>query len=255
MTPAEDAYVRATLARYVVPTGPNAPVVQAAQALVLVVQAWAQPYLLDIQYSGSCAKGTGVQGGHDLDLFISLNHQAPMSLKEIYWHLVQYLQANGWNPRPQNVSVGVTWNGTQVDLVPGKKQAGATTDHSLYKRKADTWIQTNIDQHVNLVKNSGRTTEIRAVKLWRRLRGLDFPSFYLELTVIDALHQRPTTQPAGNVIAALQYIEQHLPSARVMDPANSNNEVSDELTAAEKRALAAEAGRSWRLPNWNQIIW
>ena len=33
-------------------------------------------------------------------------------------------QTQGWSPRQQNVSVGVTVNGTRGDLVPGKVQAG-----------------------------------------------------------------------------------------------------------------------------------
>ena len=74
-----------------------------------------------------------------------------------------------------------------MDLVPGKLQQGSTTYHSLWRRKAQTWTQTNIGLHVSTVRNSGRVNEIRLMKIWRQCHGLDFPSFYLELAVIRAL--------------------------------------------------------------------
>jgi hypothetical protein len=40
-------------------------------------------------------------------------------------------------------------------------------------------------------RNSGRVNEIRALKVWRQCHNLDFPSFYLELTLIDALWGKP----------------------------------------------------------------
>src|SRR5205814_1335226 len=148
----------ATLARYEVQTGPDSPAAGAASELFPYIREWSEPYLLGVMYSGSYAKGTGVRGGHDLDLFISLDHDAPGTLKELYWSLFNYLSNKGWSPTPQNVSLGVTCRGMHVDLVPGKKQAGNPNDHSLYKRKADTWVQTNVDQHVKLIRNSGRVT-------------------------------------------------------------------------------------------------
>ena len=82
---------------------------------------------------------------------------------------------------------GVTVNGTRGDLVPGKVQAGYQNYHSLYLRKRDSWTQTNVGLHADTVHSSGRLKEIRAVKIWRMLHGLDFPSLYLELFTIRSL--------------------------------------------------------------------
>ena len=78
-------------------------------------------------------------------------------------------------------------NGFKVDLVPGKLQNALTVDHSLYRRKADTWTKTNVATHIQYVRSGGQLDETRVLKLWRNQKGLDFPSFYLEMALIEAL--------------------------------------------------------------------
>ena len=162
---------------------------------------------------------------------------------------------NGWTPRKQNVSIGVTVAGKKIDLVPARIQSGYQNYHSLYRNKANTWTQTNIKLHVDTVAKSGRTTEIRAVKLWRDLHRLSFPSFYLELSVIEALKGRSTATPASNVLYALRDISSNLLTRRIIDPANTNNAISDDLTQAEKTAVATQARFSAAKKTWGEIIW
>jgi hypothetical protein len=72
-------------------------------------------------------------------------------------------------------------------LVPVKQQDIFSGDHSLYRRKADTLTKTNVAKHIRHVQQGGRINETRILKLWRNQKGLDFPSFHLELTVINSL--------------------------------------------------------------------
>lgn len=109
-------------------------------------------------------------------------------------------------------------------------------------------------RHVAFVRSSTRLVEIRAAKIWSQLHGLDFPSFYLELAVIEALHGHRTGRPSANFMASLQWIADYLPSARLVDPANTNNIVSDDLTLAEKRLIAQQARVSLQRPLYG-IIW
>ena len=97
------------------------------------------------------------------------------------------------------MSLGINLAGNQVDLVPGKRQSQYGTDHSLFRKKANTWTKTNIQTHIKLVRDSRRTEEIRVVKLWRDQWGLDFPSIYLELTTLEALRGKPIGRPSENV--------------------------------------------------------
>lgn len=253
MTP--DQYVEKILAKYVVPRGPTSPAEQLFATVTGPLRTWAGQQLNLLQYSGSYAKETGVRGISDIDVFISLKSDTRETLKELYEMLVSLAQSNGWSPRRQNVSVGVMVNGTRGDLVLGKLQERSKNDHSLYLRKRDSWTQTNIDIHVNTVKRSNRLKEIRAVKIWRMLHGLDFPSLYLEIFVIESLSRHSYSTIAENVIHVLKTFGSSLASARVIDPANTNNILSDDLTQDEKKSIAAKASQSAHEQYWERIIW
>lgn len=223
--------------------------------LVKIINEWAGTQLNDISYSGSRAKGTAINLSSDIDLFISLKSDTTNTLREIYTSLYNKVIANKITARKQNVSIGVTYGGHSIDLVPGKKQAGNTNDHSLYRSKVDTWTKTNINSHINLVKNSGRLTEIIALKIWRKLHRLEFPSIYLELTVLEALYNKNKNQPANNFMTILEYLRDPFVDKVIIDPSNSNNTISDDLYKYEKEAIAKKAKESRNAKNWGDIIW
>jgi len=54
---------------------------------------------------------------------------------------------------------------------------------------------------------------------------------------------------------AVSYIGDNLPTKRIVDPANTNNVISDDLSAAEKSAVAAQAKTSAGKQYWKDIIW
>jgi len=248
-----DAYLQAILLRQTVDTGPASPVRQCQLVLQPVLQQCANVYLLCIIPSGSFAKGTANRSGTDLDLFISLRHDTKETLKEIHQTLAKRLTDGGYTPKPQNVSLNVSVGGYSVDLVPGKQQNLFSLDHSLYRRKADTWTKTNVATHVTHVRAAGRAGEIRILKLWRDQKRLDFPSFYLELIVIDALAGRLGTL-SDNVWAVFNYLANRFRYARVIDPANTNNVISDDLSDPGKAAISAAAVQTLKAGNWSQIV-
>lgn len=250
-----DQYVETILSKYAVTTGPYSAAERAANAVAPAIRQWAGQWLAELRYSGSYAKGTAINIGTDVDLFISLLGTTAGTLAEIYQSLYNLASQQGWQPQRQNVSIGIAYGNTRLDLVPGRVQQGYQNYHSLYVSKRRTWTQTNVSLHLDTVANSGRLQEVRAIKIWRTLRGLDFPSFYLELFVIEALKYKPRDQLAANVLAALNAIAGSLITTRIVDPANSNNVVSDDLTVAEKSAIAAQAKLSAGEQYWERIIW
>jgi len=249
---APDRYISAVLERHAVR---RERAERAAAGLEPLVRGWAGQHFLGQSLSGSFAKGTATALSTDVDVFISLEHSAGPTMKEVYWGLYQHCAQQGLRPRAQNVSIRVEFEALKVDLVPGRKQPGDGGDHSLYRRKKDSWVQTNVARHVRLIADSSRTAEIRALKIWRERNFLDLPSFYLELAVLEALYKRPAAALAENVLAALAYLGQQFSHARIVDPANSNNVISDDLGAEEKRVIEVAARKSLGMSSWERVLW
>ena len=220
-----------------------------------VIRRWAGDQLASLDLSGSVKKGTAIKGRSDCDLFISLKANTKNTLGEIYDSLFNALAAAGFQPRRQNVSIGIRKNGLDIDLVPAKRHPGYLNRHSLHVRNGGTWTQTNVQTHINQVKNSGRTREIILTKIWCKRHGLKFPSIVLELAVIRALHGKWTYNTAANFKTVLEYLSNQFATARLVDPSNTNNVVSQSLSAAEKRAIVNQARVSLRNSNWNKVVW
>lgn len=222
------------------------------------IHAWANGHLYDIKLAGSVAKGTAITGTTDIDIFISLNPSVSTcnTLENVYTTLRNRFTETGHAPREQNVSLGLNHTGLKIDVVPGVQHQILATDHSIWKRKAKTWTKTNVDEHVRLVSTSGRTFDIKAVKIWRKLKGLDFPSFYLELAVIEALKNKHTLtdDPSGNFRDVMIFLTNDFLEKTISDPANGANVVSEELTRDEKQAIVNAAALTQQ-GNWTQAIW
>ncbi len=247
-----DDYLTGILTKYAVNT---AGAQAAGQTIYPVLEKWGNGLLKSAEFSGSLAKGTGVSIGTDADIFLSLSSTTPGTLSDMYYTLCNAVTAAGYPVRKQNVSVGTTVNGYSIDLVPGRRQSQHGNDHSLYRSKVNSWTQTNVATHIAHVKGSGRIDEIRILKAWRQLHQLSFPSFYLELAVIDALANARQGNLATNVLTALEHLRDKIELSRYIDPANSNNVISDDCTQTEKRAIAAKAHESRGRSTWKEIVW
>src|SRR5579872_1112673 len=224
-----DEYLQRILSREEVDIGLSSPARSVLIVLDPIIRNWAGGQLLSISPSGSFAKGTANHSGTDIDLFISLSEQTTETLAAIYDKLFNWMSEKGYKPRRQNVSLTIRVNGYDVDLVPAKRQNRFGDDHSLYRRRAGTWTKTNVSVHIKQVWQSGRQDEIRILKLWRQQKGLDFPSFYLELTAIDALSGQTHGVLSQNVWKVFEYFRDSFVNSRVIDPANTNNIISDDL--------------------------
>lgn len=248
-----DVYAQTVLAAHATPSS-LAVAQNVITSLMPSINAWANGHSVWVYPSGSIAKGTAVSGVSDVDVLISVNSTATETLQEVYEKLFNRLTIDGYAPRRQNVSLGIKVNGWKVDVVPAKKQSILTTTHSIWSHKQQSWRETNIHQHVAYVISSNRLDEIRLLKVWKKLHGLEFPSFPLEVAVIDALRGHPFNQLAQNFVHVLEYIRDSLPTIRLVDPTKPSNILSDELTSQEKTALASAAQAHLGL-QWEQVLW
>lgn len=247
-----DEYLITILQRYAV----NIAGAEAAGNLIYpTIKKWGGDFLLSAEFSGSLAKGTAISIGTDADIFLSLSSSTPDKLSDIYSSLFNAVTSAGYTARKQNVSIGLKSNEYSIDLVPGRRQSQYGNEHSLFLNKTNTWTKTDVKNHVAYVKNSGRIDEIKIIKTWRQLHGLDFPSFFLEMTVIDALAYARTGNLASNVITCLNFIRDHIETVRYIDPANINNIISDVCTASEKNTLVNQSKSSLAQSSWESVVW
>ena len=250
-----DAYVRTVLARYELPSGPESPAEMVAVELKKPISEWAGRYLLGITFCGSYANGTRVRGATDVDLLVSLGPRTPLDIDKLYERFFTFLNSRGYNPKRQSVSIGLQHHGLAVDLVPARQEWGASNDYRVFETERRRVTRTNFDTHLKTVKESDVIEEIRLLKIWRNLRGLRFPSFCLDLTVIDAMRHHAHHQPAASLEVVLKYLKEVFPNAPIRDPANFENRVSDDLLKHERLAISDAAGESLKQTDWSKIVW
>lgn len=225
---------------------------------------WANTCYIDILDSGSRAKGTAISIASDVDYLVSLASECNANnggLKACYDTLFTKLNGIYYPVKKQNVSVRLNLHGLSVDITPARKMSGNTNYHTLHVSKSQTWKQTNIQKHINDISQSGRTNEIKLLKIWRELNKLDFPSIYLEYLLVDNIlfnKTKDASKLADNVWHVFNELAKTQGNplfARIVDPANSNNILSDLMTTAEKNTIINYAKAAKTVANWNQIFW
>jgi hypothetical protein len=220
----------------------DTPFLRVKRELEPVLQKWGNGLLLRVEPSGSYAKGTAVPGSSDVDVFCSVSSSCSDSLAEIYAKLARSLAAADYPIKLQNVSVGIEVKGYKVDVTPGRRRDANGNDHSLYSTKRGSWLQTDIAKQIAFVRNSGRIEEIRWLKQWRNANQLDWPSFHLELFAISSLYRKPQGALRANLLHVLREIEAGKLAGSLIDPANSNNDLSADLDARSRTAIENAAG-------------
>ena len=137
----EDQYVQAIINRHRA-TPKHFP------QLERLIQAWAGKNLESIALSGSHAKETALKDS-DVDLFLSLKPEVPGPLAEIQSSLARHFCY--YQPECRNVSVRIRFEGTAIDLVPGRRREGSS-QHTLWQSRQDTWLQTDIAEQIQHVR-------------------------------------------------------------------------------------------------------
>jgi len=254
----EDLYLRATIGRYRVAESSEATPYRVRTRLMPKLRQWGGKWLEEVTVSGSYAKGTAIRGVSlapsdvDVDLFLSLSREMNEPLAEMQQKLCGALQE--YQARIVNVSVRIGFENRSVDLVVGRRREDGN-DHSLWRAREGSWVRTNVVEQARFVRDSGCLDEILALKIWRRRQGLYFPSYCLELAVIEALAEGTGSEGLGaRVHRVLGWLATELPGAVLRDPANRSNVVSDVMTESEKWRVSHAAWAAARAEEWTDVI-
>jgi hypothetical protein len=249
-----DQYVASIVEKYHVDAEVGSAAHRAADEVIPIIKRWGKQHLLGMTLSGAYAKNTAVGVSSDVDVLVTLDPIPGLEINNLFWRLFEYLMEQSLQPRSRTVSVQVDVRGRKVDLIPAYRDR-ATSSDILYNKKSGNAVQTEVARHVQLIANSGRQQEICAFKIWRERNRLEFPSLYLELTVLRALGSENFGKLADNIEAVLHYLGNRFEKAVVSDPVNAKNIVSNDLSEKEKKAIAKTARDALYEENWKKFLW
>ncbi|MBR1946124.1 MAG: nucleotidyltransferase domain-containing protein [Alphaproteobacteria bacterium] len=229
------------------------------------ISQWANDYLNEFFIAGSSAKGVAIKGKSDVDLFVSIKSSCTVSLKDIYISLFNKLNELGkeqdFSVHQQNVSIGIKglkYENRQIDIdiVPAKQQEINSNFHSLYKSKQNTWTQTNVKGHIKHIQDSGRQNFIKLIKIWRDCHQLDFPSMNIELSVLKALYGcNHDMDLEKGFVKIMDYFIGSFSIDNLIDPFNSANVISNDMTQYEKQKVIKQAQKFFDAKDWKEVIW
>lgn len=211
--------------------------------------------VLTIRYAGSKAKGTMNKESYDLDIISYVNsgdNTAGETLEEIYNNTKKTL-ATKYTVEPKGSALRLKGCDPQnlgidfhIDVVPGRFTDDTKTDAYLYQSGGDKQrLKTNLDVHLDYVRDSGVIDAIRVAKLWRVRNGIPIRTFVLELAVIKLLEGKKKETLSSQMKHFWTELRDNTANLTVEDPANpSGNDLSKCLDDGLKSQLAATAKRT-----------
>jgi hypothetical protein len=192
-------------------------------------------------YAGSYGKNTMIRARYDLDIVVYWPYTVTYTLEDIYSAVGNVLKKHWKIVTSKTVSWEIPFQGNfHVDVVPGRALDASNFEANLYRTDKGTSMKTSLKTHIDTVRNSGRRDVIRLMKLWRERNNVPFKkSFLLEMMTIEGCKGLRTSDLEVQFNTALQHIYDRIISCNVLDPANSNNSLSDDINASDRQKIQA----------------
>ena len=208
-----------------------------------------------IRYGGSKAKGTMIRESYDLDIICYFPHDetvAGETLEEIYNNVHKALSSKYLvEPKPSALRIkdanpknrGFDFH---IDVVPGRFTDETKSDTFLYQANGEkSRLKTNLEMHINHVKESGVADAVRLFKLWKVRNALSIKNFVLELAVIKLLKGKADAPLATQLELVWTVFRDQIDNLSVEDPANpTGNDLSELFSTSTKSQLGAVARRT-----------
>lgn len=206
-----------------------------------------------IRYGGSKAKGTMNRIDYDLDVicyFPRTDTPAGKTIAEIYDNVKSALErAYIVQPKTTALRIRDQKRDLHIDVVPGRFIDGSETYAFVhqYRNVEKGWLQTNLDKHIDTVRDSGCVPEIRLAKIWRHCSGLShLRTFPLELLVIKALKGSRAEGLEERFRCLLTEFRDNISNLAIVDPANDGNDLSEALSREMRVSMSLAAGATLR---------
>lgn len=212
-----------------------------------------------IRYGGSKAKGTLIKENYDLDIASYFPHDdtsAGETLKDIYDNTEKAL-AGEYSVVRKRTALRLRSKKDvdfHIDVIPGRFTDDKKSDCFLHQEGADKErLKTNLDVHIEHIRDSGSVPAIRVLKLWKTRKALDVKQFVFELLVVKLLDGTSKSLPE-QVKYVWTELRDRAEPVKVEDPSNpSGNDLSDlldqtvwsNLSSVAKSTLATLEKDGW----------
>lgn len=207
-----------------------------------------------IRYAGSKAKGTMIAESYDLDLICYFPSENDKTLKEIHNEVQNALSEKySIEPKASAIRIKKIDNDLEtdyhIDVVPGRFVDGDDGDAFLHVTYGEQErIQTNIDTHIAHVKGSGCQDIIKILKLWKVRNNVPIKTFVMEIATVKTLKDSKAKDDLSKSLQEmLTCLRDNMESMRLEDPANSNNIVSEAMSASDKSIVANKAAEALKI--------
>ena len=218
---------------------------------------------LQTVYAGSYAKGTLIAESFDLDVVVYFPSQVPESLVDLHEEVRQILNASGYPSQPKNVALRCNrifrsgaYPNFHIDVVPGKRIKNSTFAY-LYQQETGQRIRTSVKTHVDVVKATKQRDILKLLKLWKVRQKIDVQTFVLELLFLRFMKIKPS-QENRNLCDLLQetftYIANTIMTIKLVDPANTQNVISNTLPDSTKQHLQRKAEAVKYAETWDEVF-
>lgn len=209
-----------------------------------------------VYYAGSFGKKTMIREQYDLDIVVYWASNCGFTLEAIYNGVGKMLAKHWKVVNPKTVAWELPFEGGfHIDVVPGRAIDASFKYANLYRRDTKSSLQTSIKVHLDTVRNSGRCDAIRLMKLWRKRKLVPIAkSLALELLTINGCGGKPSTDLAKQVWGTFEYLRDNILTVRLVDPANTNNIISDQISSSEKQAIKQAAQIALASKTWVEIF-
>lgn len=223
-----------------------------------------------IRWGGSMAKGTMIRASYDGDMTCYFPHdetEAGANLQEIYENTETALRED-WDTerkvsalRVKDLSTKATKGFAEdlhIDVVPGRFTDDHEEDVFLHRTTGEKQrLKTNLQTHIDNIRNSGVTAAIRLMKLWKVRNGLTAKTFVLELLVVKLLKSKKSSGLATQLEHVWTEFRDNADGLAVEDPANPNgNDLKPMLDQCRHELSTAARGTLWQIENngWDAVF-
>lgn len=221
---------------------------------------------LSVLWAGSKAKGTMIKASYDGDVTCYFDHESDEdsgdTLEEIYNNVVSALETS-YSVERKTSAIRVRdlrdWStDLHIDVVPGRFTDGDRSDVFLFQEGGEkSRLKTNLQKHIDHIRDSGVREAIRLGKYWRTQNGISSAkTFVLELLIVKLLEGRVGDSLEDQLLHVFTEFRDNAEGLSVKDPANSNNDLTPILDQCRAHLSSVAGSTLWQIENngWEAVF-